>query len=223
MMKLLRCPNCSETMEKRSLERNDGAELAIDLCFLCHVFWFDSMESPRLAAGAVLELLRMIRQHGQAPRQILLKQLDCPHCGSLLARTDDLVKGGRIRYYRCSRDGGRLTPFLQFLMEKQFVRVVTPHEMGRLRLEIRQARCSGCGAPIDLARQDHCDHCFAPITVLDADAFERASRAWSERAQARPNGRARAEQAVARLRDIEHWNCKDDSDLLLRSIEVAGD
>jgi hypothetical protein len=210
-------------MERRGLERTDGAELEIDLCFCCHVFWFDSMESPRLAPGAVMELLRMIRQHGQAPRHILGEQLDCPQCGSLLARTHDLAKGGRIRYYRCSRDGGRLTPFLQFLIEKQFVRVVTPHEMSRLRLDIRQARCSGCGAPIDLARQDHCEHCFAPITVLDADAVERASRAWSERAQARASGLARAEQALARLRDIEHWQCKDDSDLLLRSIEIAGE
>ncbi|MBI4290742.1 MAG: zf-TFIIB domain-containing protein [Betaproteobacteria bacterium] len=223
MTKLLRCPNCSETMERRSLERTDGAELAIDLCFCCHVFWFDSMESPRLAAGAVMELLRRIRQHGQTPRHILREQLDCPRCGALLVCTHDLVKGGRIRYYRCSHDGGRLTPFLQFLIEKQFVRVVTPHELSRLRLDIRQARCSGCGAPIDLVRQDHCGHCFAPITVLDADALERASHSWNERAHARANGPAKAEQDLVRLRDIERWQCKDDSDLLLRSIEIAGE
>lgn len=221
MKNLLRCPSCLDTMEQQCLERHDGAELAIDLCLRCNLLWFDSMESSQLAAGAVIELLKMIRQQAQDQRQILRERLDCPRCGSLLVRTDDLVKGGRIRYYRCGQDGGRLTPFLQFLIEKQFVRAVTPREIGRLRLDIGQARCSGCGAPIDLARQDHCEHCFAPITVLDADAFERAAHAWSERAQLRANGRAKVEHAIARLRNVERWNCRDGSDLLWHSIGIV--
>ncbi|MBI2317473.1 MAG: zf-TFIIB domain-containing protein [Betaproteobacteria bacterium] len=115
---ILICPNCSEPMDERRLEGSDGGDLAIDLCFGCHVIWFDSLESPRLAPGAVMDLLRLIGRHRQKERQILREHLNCPHCGSPLDRTDDLVKGGRIRYYRCSHDGGRLTPFLQFLIEK---------------------------------------------------------------------------------------------------------
>ena len=222
MTDLLTCPNCSNTMQQRHLERYDGAGLDIDLCFRCHVIWFDSMESPQLAAGAVLELLQLIRREASGPRQILRGRLSCPHCRSLLLSTDDLVKGGRIRYFRCEEEGGRLTPFLQFLIEKQFVRTVTPWEIGRLRLDIRQASCSGCGAPIDLMRQDHCEHCHAPITVLDADAVERAARVWGERAELRANGRAWAEKVIAQLRNVEQWNCREGGDVLLQSIGIMG-
>lgn len=220
MESVLQCPNCTQMMEQRRLERYVGAEVAIDFCFRCHVIWFDRMESPQLAPDGVIELLQLIRQHRQEERPILREQLDCPHCRSPLLRTDDLVKSGRIRYYRCPNDGGRLTPFLQFLIEKQFVRALTPKELGRLRLDIRQASCSGCGAPIDLARQDHCEHCLAPIAVLDADTVERAARAWSERAEQRADGRAAAERAIAHLRNIEQWHHEDRSDLLMHSIAI---
>jgi Zn-finger nucleic acid-binding protein len=222
MTDIVCCPNCSNAMEQRHLERYDGGDLAIDLCFPCRVIWFDAMQSPQLAAGAVMELLQMIRGEGAAQWQSLRADLACPHCGSPLLRTDDLVKGGRIRYFRCPQDRGRLTPFLQFLIEKQFVRVVTPQEISRLRLDVRQASCSGCGAPIDLARQDHCEHCHAPITVLDADAVERAARFWSERAELRANGRALAEKDIAQLRNVEQWNLGEGGDLLQHSIGMIG-
>jgi Zn-finger nucleic acid-binding protein len=218
MTSIIRCPNCSNAMEQRRLERYDGSELTLDLCFRCRVIWFDAMESPQLAAGAIMELLRMIRSQGAGQRQILRERLQCPHCSSPLLPTDDLVKTGRIRYFRCEQDRGRLTPFLQFLIEKQFVRVVTPQEIGRLRLDVRQACCSGCGAPIDLARQERCEHCLAPITVLDADAVERAARAWGDGAAFRAVGRAAADRAVAQLRNVGQWKFDEGGDLLQQSI-----
>lgn len=220
MTAYVNCPNCSNAMERRHLERYDGGDLAIDLCFPCRVLWFDAMESPQLAAGAVMELLQMIRSEGAAQWQALRADLACPHCASPLLHTDDLVKGSHIRYFRCPWDKGRLTPFLQFLIEKQFVRVVTPQEISRLRLDIRQASCSGCGAPIDLTRQDHCEHCHAPIAVLDADAVERAARVWGERAELRANGRAFAERELALLRKVEQWNPREGGDLLQHSIGI---
>jgi len=222
MTDILSCPNCSKAMERRQLERFDGGGLAVDLCFHCRVIWFDAMESAQLAAGAVMELLQMIRGEGTVQRELLRDHLLCPHCGSPLMRTDDLVKGGRMRYFRCEWDRGRLTPFLQFLIEKQFVRVVTPLEIRRLRLDVRQASCSCCGAPIDLARQDHCEHCMAPIAVLDADAVERAARVWSERAELRAQGRVIAEKTLARLRDVEQWNFGEGGDLLQHCITMIG-
>ena len=214
------CPNCYRAMERRQLERFDGGELAVDLCFRCRVIWFDAMESPQLAAGAVMELLHMIRGQGVEPRQLLRDILNCPHCRLPLLRTDDLVKGGRIRYFRCEQDRGRLTPFLQFLIEKQFVRVMTQQEIGRLRLDVRQASCSGCGAPIDLAEQDHCAHCMAPFAVLDADAVERAARVWAERAAVRTQGRAAADKAIAHVRNTEPWKFEEGADPLLQSIRM---
>jgi hypothetical protein len=222
MTQILACPNCSNSMEQRRLERFDGGELALDLCFRCRVIWFDAMESPQLAAGAVMDLLQMIRHEGIAQREILRDHLACPHCRSPLLPTDDLVKGGHIRYFRCEQDRGRLTPFLQFLIEKQFVRVVTPREISRLRLDVRQASCSGCGAPIDLLKQDHCEHCMAPIAVLDADAVERAARVWGERAELRTKGRAAADKMIAQLRNVEQWKFDEGGDLLLHSIGMMG-
>lgn len=55
MEPVLICPNCSETMEQRRLERYDGAEIIVDACFRCHVIWFDRMESTQLAPIAVLD------------------------------------------------------------------------------------------------------------------------------------------------------------------------
>ena len=222
MTDIVCCPNCCEAMERRRLERFDGGDLAVDLCFRCRMIWFDAMESPQLAAGAVIELLQMIRGERSARWQTLRADLACPHCRSPLLRTDDLVKGGRIHYFRCAQHKGRLTPFLQFLIEKQFVRVVTSREIKRLRLDVRQASCSGCGAPIDLARLDHCEHCMAPIAVLDADAVERAARVWGERAELRANGRAIAEKAIAQLRNAEQGKFGEGDDLLLQSIRMIG-
>jgi len=216
------CPNCYRAMERRNLERFDGGELAVDLCFRCRVIWFDAMESPQLAAGAVMELLHMIRGQGVEPRQLLRDILNCPHCRLPLLRTDDLVKGGRIRYFRCEQDRGRLTPFLQFLIEKQFVRVMTRQEIRRLGLEVRQAACSCCGAPIDLLKQDRCEHCMAPFAVLDADAVERAARVWAERAEVRKQGRVIAEKTIEQLRKLEQWKFDEGGDLLQQSIDMMG-
>ena len=198
----------------------DGGELAVDLCFRCRVIWFDAMESPQLAAGAVMQLLQMIRGAGTEQRELLRANLNCPHCRLPLVRTDDLVKGGQIRYFRCMQDRGRLTPFLQFLIEKQFVRVMTPLEIRRLGLEVRQATCSCCGAPIDLLQQDRCGHCMAPFAVLDADAVERAARVWGERAELRATGRVIAEKTIEQLRRLEQWKMSEGGDLLLHGIDM---
>ena len=82
----------------------------------------------------------------------------------------DIGKGGRFSYYKCPGGDGRLTPFSEFLKEKQFVRALNPAEKNRLRAEIKQVQCSSCGAPVDVERGFECGHCGSAITVLDADA-----------------------------------------------------
>ena len=71
-------------------------------------------------------------------------------------------------------------------------------------------------------RQDYCEHCLAPITVLDADAVERAARIWSERAKLRAGARVAAEKAIAQLRNVEQWNCSEGGDVFLQSIGIIG-
>ncbi len=200
----MHCPNCKHRMESLSFDRHHVGEVAVDLCFPCHLIWFDSTESLQLAPGGVLELFKLIHRHEKETRRTLGTRFGCPRCGGLLRRTEDMSKSGRFRYFRCAKDHGRLTPFFEFLREKQFVRTLTPGEIARVRAEIRQVQCSGCGAPIDLGRDTRCTHCTAPIAILDADAVEKAVRTWSTAARPRaaPDPQAVA-AAMAQLRASE--------------------
>jgi hypothetical protein len=85
---------------------------------------------------------------------------------------NDIGKGGRFSYYRCPRHG-RLTPFSEFLKEKQFVRALTPMEQRRLSAEVKQVQCSSCVAPVELTKGFACEHCGSPLTVLDPEAVRR--------------------------------------------------
>jgi len=195
------CPNCKGEMESQSFDRHLAGDVAVDLCFPCHLIWFDSTESLQLAPAGVLELFKLIHRHERGERHPLRERFGCPRCGGRLARTEDMSKSGRFRYFRCAKNHGRLTPFFDFLREKQFVRALTPAEIARVRAEIRQVQCSGCGAPIDLGRDTRCPHCAAPIAILDADAVEKAVRAWSTAAESRATPDPKAvTAAIAQLR-----------------------
>ena len=178
--KPLSCPNCRQSMQVHELERRDGGKLSIDLCFPCYAIWFDRWESVQLAPGAVIELFKEIHTHRAEVRRPLGVQLGCPRCIKSLLITHDLSKTGPFSYYRCPQDHGRLTPFFEFLREKQFVRTLNPAELIRVRAQIKQLMCSGCGAPIDLQTESKCSFCGAPIAVLDADAVDKGMRMWVE-------------------------------------------
>ena len=226
-------------MQQRTLARNTGGELQIDVCHGCRAIWFDRNESLQLSPGAVIELFQDIHRHRDDPRRPLAERPVCPHCRTALALTRDMGKAGRFHYYRCPQDHGRLTPFSEFLHEKQFVRSLTPAELARVRAELKTVRCSGCGAPIDLERESACSFCRAPIAILDPDAVERALKMWSE-AEARRTRPTREKLAEAlsdmqameskARRDAKRWNADRTidtaglgGDLLGGAIEILGD
>jgi hypothetical protein len=222
------CPNCQGEMDSRSFERHLAGEVSVDLCFPCHLIWFDSAESLQLAPAGVLELFKQIHRNEKRERHPLQERFACPRCGSWLRRTEDMSKSGRFRYFRCARDHGRLTPFFDFLREKQFVRALTPAEIARVRAEVRQVQCSGCGAPIDLEHDTSCTHCGAPISILDADAVEKAVRKWSaaaaaSRASPDPNAVAAAMAKLrASERTLRHGTTMSEP-VLLGGIVAGGD
>ncbi len=200
------CPSCAQPMGKRALPNHEGAQLCLDLCYPCHAIWFDRNESVQLAPRGVIELFRDVHARHDEPRNPLPERLGCPRCGVPLALTHDLTRTGRFSYWRCPGEHGRLTPFFQFLREKQFVRALTPAEMGRVRAELKVVRCSSCGAPIDLARDTACGFCKAPLAILDADAVEKALRTWSD-AQARRSPPS-PEKLAAALVDMQALESK---------------
>jgi DNA-directed RNA polymerase subunit RPC12/RpoP len=96
--------------------------------------------------------------------------LACPRCRSRLILTHDLQHATRFTYFRCEFGHGHLTPFFQFLLEKNFVRPVTGAELADLKAKVKTIQCSNCGAPLDLQRDNACRYCGTPISVLDPDA-----------------------------------------------------
>jgi hypothetical protein len=157
-------------MDTRRFARSTYGELSLDLCFDCRAIWFDQFESAQLAPGAVIGLFRLINEQRDRPMHPLGDRLACPHCSSMLKLTNDLQRSNRIVYHRCVQGHGRLSSFMQFLREKNFVRSLTGPEIARLRERVSQVRCSGCGAPVDLSRDAACAYCRSPVAVLDADA-----------------------------------------------------
>lgn len=169
-------------MQPQSLAKHDQGTMQLDLCFACAGIWFDHLESVQLAPAAVIELFKEIYAHrDDAPRPQATQQA-CPRCRGTLVLSFDVSKTGRFSYFRCPHGDGRFTPFFQFLREKQFVRNLTEAELRRVRSQIRQIRCSECGAPIDLEHDSVCKYCRAPVSFLDAEAVEKAVRMWSSAA-----------------------------------------
>ncbi len=177
-------------MVEESIPREHHGEIVLDICYHCHVIWFDQMESAGLPPAGVLSLFRKLHQHDADTRLPLADRLGCVRCAQPLAMAQDFVRAGRISYYRCPEGHGRLTSFVQFLREKQFIRSLTALELNQLKATVKQVKCSSCGGPIDLSRDSACGYCRAPIAVLDADAVEKAiaklSAAEAKRGQVDP-------------------------------------
>lgn len=167
------CPSCRAPMQAHRFRRKLGGEVMLDICLSCQGIWFDSYESLQLAPEGVIELFRLIRQQPEGQRLPLAASLYCPRCGQALIHLQDRAKSGRFNYLRCG-EHGRFISFGQFMIEKGFVRQVSPAEIKELKLRVAILRCSSCGAPVDIRTETACPHCRAPIAVLDADAVEKA-------------------------------------------------
>jgi len=190
-------------MDRLGLGGIYGTDVEIDLCFACHLLWLDKRESVHLAPGGTLELFRVLHEHRDDARHALADVVVCPRCDGRLKLTRDIGKGGRFSYYSCPLRHGRLTPFSEFLKEKQFVRSLNPAEKHRLRAEVKNVQCSGCGAPVDLANGFECDHCGSPITVLDADAVEKTLRDLDAAVQSRSGDPEEQEKRARALASME--------------------
>ena len=217
-MPALTCPNCSETMDRQTMDGVLGSKIDVDLCFACHTLWLDKRESLQLSPRGTIDLFKVLHEHRDDPRHALEGRMSCPHCGRRLSLHQDIGKAGRFSYYACPAGDGRLTPFSEFLKEKQFVRTLTPVEKNRLRAEVKNVQCSSCGAPVDLAKGFQCGHCASPITVLDAEAVEKTLRDLSAADQELNRGdpaekemRARALASLETMRSHpdERWEASE--------------
>ena len=176
------CPSCNAPMSTHRFKRKLVGEVELDLCFACQGIWFDEYESLQLAPAGVIDLFKLIHEHRDDQRLPLASPLRCPRCGEGLIKSRDRVKSGVFGYLRCVQHHGRLITFAQFMIEKGFVRQLTGAELEQLKLHIGAVRCSGCGAPVHIGRDNACGHCRAPIAILDTQAVEAALAGYQQAA-----------------------------------------
>jgi ribosomal protein S27AE len=206
-------------MDHVALDGVRGAEIEVDICFACHVLWFDERESIQLSPRGTLDLFRVLHEHRDDPRHALRDRQVCPRCARRLTLQRDIGKSGRFSYYACPGRHGRLTPFSEFLKEKQFVRALSRAEQARLRAEVKNVQCSGCGAPVDIAKGFQCGHCGSPLTVLDADAVAKTMRELEAADRRRSADPAAAEARARAIAAMEAT--RTDPEELVRSLGIG--
>jgi len=161
-------------MTKQALPASAGGVVQLDVCFGCRGIWFDHQENLKLSAQAVLTLFRQLHAHRLDAAQALPHALNCPRCSDTLQQGFDVVKSGRYITHRCAQRHGRFSTFASFMIEKGFVRQLTPAEVTDMAQRLGVINCSNCGAPVDLRQSHVCPHCRTALSLLDPQAVERA-------------------------------------------------
>ncbi len=161
-------------MKLHTLPAHYGNSVVVDACHGCNALWFDTAESTQLSPDGVVELFRLVHAAPGISTPKWSEGLGCVRCRSTLKNVQDVMQGSRFNYQSCSKGHGRLISFYQFLTEKKFVRELTAAERTKLAAEVKQIRCAGCAAPVNLAKQNACEYCRAPISVFDRNAAQKA-------------------------------------------------
>lgn len=177
------CPSCRQPMQNVPLGGIHGTTVVLDICYACQGIWFDPQENLKLSPAAVVELFRLLHTHRDAPRNPLAQKMACPHCRHTLVSGFDVVKTGRYITYRCPQRHGRFSTFASFMIEKGFVRQLTPAEIDDMAQRMAIIQCSSCGASVDLRKDHACPHCRSAFSLLDPQAVERALQGYARATQ----------------------------------------
>ena len=173
------CPQCASEMEAMTFDGHLGTPVAIDICRACQVLWFDPREDLRLAPASTLKVFQIIAKQAKSAvvSQPAATAAACPRCGLRLLQTHDQQHATKFEYLRCARGHGRLISFVNFLLEKDFIRPLSPEQIDELRQrKIQVISCSKCGAPVDLTRGPACAHCGASLSMLDVSRMAGSDR-----------------------------------------------
>jgi hypothetical protein len=154
-------------MEAHTLAGHNGRTVTLDLCLPCQSLWFDTFESVALTPASTLTLFRLIGDRTGRAHPTAADLAKCPRCQGRLRLTRDMQRNTRFEYLRCPNGHGRLTTFLEFLKEKQFVRALTAQQLAELRAAVQTVNCANCGAAVDLGTRSACGHCGSPLSMLD--------------------------------------------------------
>ncbi len=225
----LNCPSCRSTMERKNLARKLSGTVDLDLCVACRGIWFDKYENLQLEASSVVELFVFINDHAHDQYQPLGDAMPCPRCGDHLIHSMDRAKSGAFNYLRCIHDHGHFIVFSQFMIEKGFVRQMNGAEIEKLKAEIGEIRCMGCGGPVDIRKDSACPYCHAPIALLDPAAVQSALAAYQQAADQKnhpPDPNLLADTIINKQRELtqsqKREQVHDDlGDLLIEGVVQA--
>lgn len=173
-------------MEVHRFIARTGQALELDLCYACQGLWLDQNENLQLQPAAVVELFRLLHAHRGDQRHPLQARMDCPRCSRTLAQGFDVVRSGRYITYRCAARHGRFSTFASFMVEKGFVRHLTPAEVQDLARRVGAVYCTSCGAPVDIRKDHACPYCSAAFALLDPDAVRKALDGYAQAQQQGP-------------------------------------
>jgi hypothetical protein len=212
-------------MRPEMLQGHMDRDVEVDLCTPCQAMWFDVQENLQLTPGATLAVFRLIGENVSKAAAHDRNITKCPRCKAQLRRTQDMQRSTKFEYFKCPNNHGRLITFFDFLKEKDFIKPLTPHQIGELRKSIQTINCSNCGGPIDLARRSDCGHCGSPLSMLDLQQAEKLVAQLKDAESYRANrpidpslplalirARREAEAAFAGLPDQRDW--QDELDLV---------
>jgi hypothetical protein len=160
-------------MREESFDGHLSRPVVIDLCASCQSLWFDGHESLNLTPGSTLALFRLIGESAARPQPSSTDIAKCPRCRGRLRLARDMQRNTRFEYLRCPNNHGRLTTFVEFLKEKDFIRPLTTQQVAELRKNVQSVNCSNCGAPVELSKGAACGHCGSALSMLDMNQAEK--------------------------------------------------
>ena len=154
-------------MTALTLDGHSGTSVGLDLCAVCHAFWFDAHESLQLSPGSTLKLFTRIGDLSSGTKPTIGVVLRCPRCHARLLTTHDRQRDTPFEYWRCDSGHGRFITFFNFLREKNFIKPLSASELAELRQNVQIINGSNCGGAIDLTHESACPHCGSPLSMID--------------------------------------------------------
>lgn len=160
-------------MHRLALAGHYGRQVEIDLCFPCHLLWFDSLESVRLAGAGMLSLIGEMALGQKEPHHLLGGAAKCPRCDGALKTVHNQSRWGPTLQLECLRGHGSYQTFAQYLSEKGLIRALSVADRARLAAQPNGLHCLNCGGVIG-SRDERCAYCDSLPGLFDVARLARA-------------------------------------------------
>lgn len=166
----LACGSCRQPMQRLALAGHYGQKVEVDLCPLCHLLWFDSLESSRLTGTSMLALLGQMAAAHARPHHALAAAPACPRCSAGLKAVVNRSRFGRAEQLECRAGHGSYSTFGQWLAERGLVRPLSSADRAAFAARAREGgdwNCVNCGAPLADGHATDCRFCGSLAGVFD--------------------------------------------------------